>query len=209
MSNEEQYREILRRHLNDDAVEWVYSFFTRNNIFLHITRQRNSKLGDYSWPQRGRKYHKITVNGDLNPYMFMWVFLHEAAHFESYMKYDTRVQPHGHEWQAEYARLLRECVSFFPPEACDSIVLYASKIPLVRAVGRQVEDLLHRYDPGYTPEAVIHLDDLPAGSLFRIKRKPSILFRSDERRRTRWLCTDTATGRRYTVPAVAEVIPAD
>ena len=73
MSNEEQYREILRRHLNDDAVEWVYSFFTRNNIFLHITRQRNSKLGDYSWPQRGRKYHKITVNGDLNPYMFMWV----------------------------------------------------------------------------------------------------------------------------------------
>lgn len=206
MSNEEQYRDTLRRHLNEDAVDWVYNYFTRNNIFLHITRQRTTKLGDYSWPQRGRKYHKITVNGDLNPYMFLWVFLHEAAHFETRLRLGGSVQPHGHEWQAEYARLLRENIAFFPAEARDSIVRYANHIPFVRAIGRQIEETLHHYDKGYFSEAVTHLDDLPVGSIFRIKANPAILFRSDERRRTRWLCTDTATGRRYTVPAAAEVI---
>ena len=206
MSNEEEYRTILRRHLNDDAVDWVYDYFTRNNIFLHITRQRTSKLGDYSWPQRGRKYHRITVNGDLNPYMFLWVFLHEAAHYETRLKYNGSVQPHGHEWQAAYARLLRECIALFPPETHDSIARYASRVPLARATGQGIEELLRHYDKDYSPESVTRLDDLPAGSLFRLKRSPDILFRSDERRRTRWLCTDTATGRRYTVPATAEVI---
>ena len=206
MSNEEQYLEILHRHLNNDAAGWVYDYFTRNNIFLHITRKRSSKLGDYSWPQRGRKYHKITVNGDLNPYMFLWVFLHEAAHYETRLKYGGSVQPHGHEWQTAYARLLRECAVLFPPEARDSIEQYTSHIPFVRATGRLIEELLRRHDSGYTPETDIRLDDLPAGSLFRLKAKPDILFRNDERRRTRWLCTDVATSRRYTVPASAAVI---
>ena len=207
MSKEEQYHEILHRHLPADAVEWVYNYFTSNNIFLHITRERRSKLGDYRWPQRDRKYHQISVNGDLNPYMFLWVFLHESAHYETHLKHGNKVQPHGHEWQGEYARLLREKVGFFPEEARDTIVLYASHIPLVRANGRRVEELLQHYDPGYSPENITHLDDLPAGSLFRIKAKPAILFRSDEHRRTRWLCTDTATGRRYTVPDNAIVLP--
>ena len=144
-------------------MEWVYDYFRRNNIFLHITRQRSTKLGDYSWPQRGRSYHKISVNGDLNPYMFLWVFLHEAAHFETRMKHGGSVQPHGHEWQTEYARLLRECIALFPPETHDSIALYTSHIPFVRATGQHIEELLHHYDKDYSPEVITRLDDLPPG----------------------------------------------
>lgn len=206
LSEEEEYRAILRRHLNDDAVEWVYKYFTQNNIFFHITRGRRTKLGDYRWPQHERRYHQISVNGDLNPYMFLWVFLHEAAHFETHRKYSTRVQPHGHEWQTEYARLLRECLTLFPAEARETIALYANHIPFVRAVGRQAEELLRRHDPGYQPDTAVHLDDLSAGTLFRIKRNPVLLFRAEQRRRTRWICTDTGSGRLYTVPGTAEVV---
>lgn len=207
MTKEEQYREVLRRHLNDDAVDWVYNYFTRNDIFFHITRKRSTKLGDYRWPQKDRKYHQISVNGDLNPYMFLWVFMHEAAHFETYQRYSTRVMPHGHEWQAEFANLLRKNVDLFPPEVRDSIIHYTSRVPLYRATGRHIEELLRRQDKGYSSDAVLHLDNLTAGSLFRLKNRPEMLFRAIERRRTRWLCTEVNSGRQYVVQGTSEVIP--
>jgi hypothetical protein len=64
---------------------------------------------------------------------------------------------------------------------------------------------LHHYDPDYTATVHLVLDDLPAGSRFRLKNKPELLFESLERRRTRWLCREVTTGRTYTVAATAEV----
>ena len=207
MTTEERYRAILTNHLPAEAVDWVYNYLNRYKVHFHITRERTSKLGDYRWPQGNHNFHEISVNGDLNPYMFLWVLLHEAAHLETHLKY-KRVAAHGHEWQAEYAALLRENIHFFPAEVHASIALYASRIPLTRAVGRRIEEMLHRYDKGFDA-TVLHLDDLPAGSLFRLKRKPELLFRSQEKRRTRWLCKEVATRRQYTVNGSAEVEKVD
>lgn len=204
LTTEERYRAILHNHLPETAVEWVYGYLDRYKVHFHITRGRRSKLGDYRWPQGTHNYHEISVNGDLNPYLFLWVLLHEAAHLETHLHY-TDVQAHGHEWQGEYATLLREHLQIFPPEAQPHIALYASRIPLSRAVGRKVEELLHHHDKGYDGSAVLHLDDLPAGSLFRLKTKPDMLLRSVERRRTRWLCTEVSSRRQYTVNGAAEV----
>lgn len=204
MTTEERYRAILGNHLPADAVDWVYGYLNRYKVHFHITRGRRSKLGDYRWPQGDHNFHEISINGDLNPYMFLWVLLHEAAHLETHLKY-KRVSAHGHEWQGEYAALLRENIHFFPVEVRQFIELYSSRIPLARAVGRHVEELLRRHDAGYDASAVLSLDDLPAGSLFRLKAKPEHLFRSQEKRRTRWLCIDIATHRQYTVSGSAEV----
>ncbi len=138
--------------------------------------------------------------------MFLWVFLHEAAHLETHRKYSVKVPPHGHEWQMEYAQLLADMLEYFPPETRPTIILYASKIPLTRATGRKIEEMLRHYDSDYQPEVSTKLDDLPPGSLFRLKNKPELLFRSEEHRRTRWLCVDVATGRHYTVSGTAVVI---
>jgi predicted SprT family Zn-dependent metalloprotease len=48
----------------------------------------------------------ITVNGDLNPYSFLITTLHEFAHLHTYLKYGTRVAPHGEEWKNCYRKLL-------------------------------------------------------------------------------------------------------
>ena len=66
--------------------------------------------------------------------------------------------------------------------------------------------MLKRYNPDYNPAAELHLDDLPPGTLFRIAGRPSPLFRSIERRRTRWLCQDTATSRQYLVRGSSPVV---
>lgn len=204
MTTEERYRAILGNHLPSEAVDWVYNYLDRYKVHFHITRGRRSKLGDYRWPQANHNFHEISVNGDLNPYFFLWVLLHEAAHLETHLKHPG-AQAHGHEWQGEYANLLRGHLQFFPQESQPHIALYASRIPLPRAVGRKVEELLHHHDKGYDGTAVLHLDNLPAGSLFRLKAKPEHLFRSQEKRRTRWICIELATRRQYTVSGSAEV----
>ncbi len=205
MTTEERYRAILRNHLPAESVGWVYDFLNQYKVHFHVTRERRTKYGDYRWPQPNHLFHEMSVNGDLNPYLFLWVFLHEAAHLETHLKYRD-VQPHGHEWQAEYARLLAERLGDFPDDARPLISRYASRVPLSRVIGRRVEEMLHRYDAGAQDAPVLHLDDLPAGSRFRLKRNPSMLFVSVEHRRTRWLCRDEASGRMYVVAGSAEVV---
>lgn len=206
MTTEERYRAILRNHLPLEAVDWTYAYLDRYKVHFHITRGRRSKLGDYRWPQSGHEFHEISVNGDLNKYLFLWVFLHEAAHLETHVKY-ADVAPHGHEWQGEYARLLAEHAVWFPPEVQPLVARYASRVPLYRPLLRQIEELLHRYDKDYVEGAVVHLDDLSVGSRFRLKNKPEFVFESLEHRRTRWLCREVDTGRQYTVAGRAEVLP--
>ena len=218
LTNAEKYRRILENHLPPQAVDGVYNYLNLNKVHFHITRGRRSKLGDYRWPQPERdfteqtvakgqshNYHEMSVNGDLNPYLFLWVFLHEAAHLETHLKYD-KVQPHGHEWQEEYRQLIASHATLFPSDVQPLLARYVRRIPLNRSILRQIEALLHHYDPGYSNEEHLILDHLPAGSRFRLKARPDILFESLERRRTRWLCRDLATSRQYTIAATAEVI---
>ena len=208
LNTEERYLFILRRHLPAEAVEWVYTYADRHKLHLHVTRGRRSKLGDYRWPQPRHEYHEISVNGDLNPYLFFLVFLHEAAHLETHLKYTAHLSPHGHEWQAEYAALLLRHMDIFPEEVRPHIVSYTRHIPLQRRLGARIEELLHHYDKDYNPDTgILHLDDLEKGSFFRLKSRPDTLFRSVEHRRTRWLCHDAANARQYLISGTAEVVP--
>ncbi len=204
LTNQERYRRILANHLPAQAVDHVYNYLNLHKVHFHITRGRTSKLGDYRWPQANHDFHEISINGDLNPYLFLWVFLHEAAHLETHLHHEG-VTPHGHEWQSEYARLISTHAGLFPADVQPLLTRLARRIPLKRTLLRQVEALLHHYDPDYTATVHLVLDDLPAGSRFRLKNKPELLFESLERRRTRWLCREVTTGRTYTVAATAEV----
>ena len=161
MSNEEKYRRILSNHLPAEAVEWVYGYLNLHKVHFHITRERMSKLGDYRWPQPERDqrerivskrndhtFHEISVNGDLNRWFFLWVFLHEAAHLETYLKYTSHLSPftshlspspHGHEWQEEYRQLLIAHADLFPAEIQTLLKRYTRRIPLSHPIAKEIE----------------------------------------------------------------------
>ena len=204
MTTSERYRAILANHLPAAAVDWVYSYLDRYRVHFHITRGRRSKLGDYRPPCTGHQCHEMSVNGDLAPYLFLLVFLHEAAHLETRLHHGA-VAPHGREWQGEYARLLVDRAAIFPPDVQPLIAAYTSRLPLSRSAGQRLEQALRQY--GQPAAATLTVDDLAAGSTFRLAGRPDMELRMLERRRTRWLCVDDATGRRYTVSATAEVLP--
>lgn len=201
-----QYKQHLGRYLPTTAVERVFGVLNSHGVDLHITRERHSKLGDYRWPQRGHTHHEISVNGNLGPYMFLAVLLHEMAHLDTRLQYQGRVQPHGHEWQHNYARRLQEYRDCFPPESLDLLDRYVSHIPLVRRMGDAFEQVLRRYNPDYIPTQETTLDDLPVGTRFSLAAKPDVPFRSLEHRRTRWLCQNLADGKKYLVRGTAPVI---
>ena len=200
----EEYKSILAKYLPHAAVDPVYAFMSRHNVFFHITRKRTSKLGDYRWPQEHHPYHEISINGDLEPHLFLWVFLHEAAHLENRLHHPSS-QPHGHEWQNEYRTLIANSIHLFPESVQPLLARLTARLPLNHTLMQQVETSLRRLDPAHR-EAML-LDQLPAGSRFLLADRPGMTFMTVERRRTRWLCRDTATGRSYTVSASAEVIP--
>jgi len=202
----EQERQILARHLPAAAVDRIMDFIRQNRVHLNITRSRRTKLGDYSWAQRGRTFDRITVNGDLNPYRFLEVMLHEMGHHATYHQHGCRVQPHGREWQQAYARLLTAYCDCFPVEARAAVQRYASHIPLNAAAKEEMEDLLLRYDADYLPkEQKLLLDNLQPGTAFCLADDPRRRFRSVERRRTLWKCEEIGTGKLFLVRGAAEV----
>ena len=183
----------------------MYDYLSRHKVHLHVTRERLSKLGDYRWPRPDHPFHEISINGDLNPYLFLWVFLHEAAHLETHLKYHD-VAPHGHEWQHEYALLVTAHANLFPREVQPLLAHYVRRIPLKRSLLRKIEAFLHRYDPDHSDEKYLTLDDMQANDRFRLKKKPEMLFEVIEKRRTRWLCLEVASGRQYLLNGSAEVL---
>lgn len=207
MTNEEQNKAILRRYLPLSAVDPIYDYIVANGVRFHIKRQRTSKLGDYRMPQPHHNYNEISVNGDLPPHFFLLVMLHEMAHLETFKAYGRTVQPHGHEWQQQYRTLLIQYYNegHFPPEVYPLLKKYTARIPLNRAAGNELERRLKEIDNPSEADTVLLLKDLPEGALFRIKSHPEILFRSVEKRRTRYRCIDTGTGRAYLVSGEAEI----
>lgn len=203
--SETEYKQILGRYLPPEAVGPVYDFMQQHRVYLHITRERRSKLGDYRWPQPRHPGHEISVNGNLNPYLFLLVLLHEMGHLGTYVRHGSAVQPHGHEWQEEYRRLLAAFAGCFPADALPLLNAYTSRVPLCRAAGRRLEELLRRYDAGYAPSHNPTLDQLAPGTHFRLLRQPERQFRALERRRTRWLCEELSSGSKFLVHGSAEV----
>lgn len=202
----DQYKQTLSNYLPSEAVDRIFNFMDHYCVRLHITRERRSKLGDYRWPQSRHNYHEISVNGNLNKYFFLWVLLHEMAHLNCHQRYGLEVAPHGHEWQEEYRLLIIDYSDCFTEDLLPLLKQYCHRIPLNHTIETQIEQQLKCHDANYVPSASITLNELPQGTLFRIKSRPERLFRSIEKRRTRWLCEDTDTRQKFLVNGNAEVV---
>lgn len=195
---------LLAKYIPEPAVEQIARWVVEFDFKLKISRERNSKLGDYRAPQNGSN-HIITVNHNLNKYAFFITLVHEIAHLSTYNKHKDRVSPHGSEWKVEYKNLMRPFLSanIFPTD-----ILLALQKYLVNPAAASCSDVdllrvLKRYDETKEGQNLVFVEKLPLKTVF--KYNGGRLFEKGERVRTRYKCKEVSSGNIYLFHALAEV----
>jgi len=205
----QDYSDFLANYLPDKATPIIADFLFKNKISLKTTRRRATKLGDYAAPNPLKGHgHRITINSNLDKYTFLWVMLHEIAHYQVFTKYKRSVKPHGDEFQAALAKNLR----FFNERHCftaeteELIGTFYSRLPLKKALERQIERRFKELAGIAEVRRGIALRELPQGACFSLGKR---IFKKLEECRTRCKCLCINDNRLYSVSLEADVQPID
>ncbi len=192
----------LARYMPPAFVPTVSHWLTEHEVEVRITRSRQSKLGDYRSPQRG-KGHRISINRDLNPYAFTITLIHEIAHLHTFVQYKNRVKPHGEEWKREFQWLMGhfDLDRLLPQDVALALRHYLRNPAASSCTDPVLLTVLRRYDPQVP--GVTTLSELPPRSLFRLGKQR--IFRKGDKLRTRYKCLEISSQRFYLINGLAEV----
>jgi SprT protein len=161
-------KNLLAKHIPVRSVDRMMELLEGKNVHVKIARARFSKVGDYGCPLR-KAHHRISVNGDLNPYAFLITLVHEIAHMHVWNLHGTRARGHGREWKEEFGNLLTPFLQtgVFPDDIDVELERHLRKPRASTLSDVRLQAVLNRYDP--FPRT--RLTDLEPGARFRLKNK--------------------------------------
>lgn len=178
-----RYKEILSKYIPHHAVEYVYSMIKKYKITLTISKNRQTKQGDYRPPVR-HTTHRISINNNLNRFAFLLTLIHEIAHLEVWEKHGSKVRPHGYEWQESFHKLMTPLMNenCFPKELLPSI-----KNHLNKGYASTLSDIeLTRALMAYDESDAVLIEDIPDSTKFTLHDGRA--FRKKSRLKKRYLC---------------------
>ncbi len=194
---------IISRYVPLPAITELWKFFGSNVVNLKITKDRVTKFGDFRYSNGGTKVSQITVNGGLNKYSFLITLLHEMAHYKVYIQYSKACKPHGVEWKKAFQKIVAPFInSGIFPQPLETV--YRKHMQNPRAATHSDMDLLRCLNLYNSESEVenIHLEDIAFGEKFAFKGR---VFIKEEKRRTRYMCTDVNSKRKYTINGLATI----
>jgi hypothetical protein len=202
-SKRENISKALIRYIPACYIPYVVDLMFSEKLAFRISKPRKTKAGDYRPPFNGEP-HRISINGDLNPYAFLITTVHEFAHMTTHVKYGGKVLPHGIEWKNEFKRLLIPVLEQKElPETIEKALMRSlhnlkasscSDIHLMRAL-REFNEVDHDMEL---------LENIGNNMYFRLGK---MTFQRGILRRRKYLCTEVKTGKKYLVNRLAEVEP--
>ncbi len=207
MSSEEDLKEKiaiqLEKYLPVGFSLSIAELFLPIPVKFKIVNPRNTKLGDYR-PAHNGLPHRISINGNLNPYSFLITTIHEFAHLNAHVKYGSRIQPHGNEWKKTYRELL---IPIIESKLLPKDIEIALMNSLVNTKASSCSDIglsrvLKNYDK--QKDDYVLIEQLPINTKFTLQGK---LFIKGPLRRKRFVCEEIQTKKKYLIYAIAEVIP--
>ncbi|AXY78352.1 hypothetical protein D3H65_32090 [Paraflavitalea soli] len=201
MPKQEAPLDYLRRFIPEAAVLKVLDYLRQYNVHLTITQERKTVLGDYRHATQ-YKAHRISVNGNLNPYAFLITLVHELAHLVTFTQYANRVQAHGKEWKTLYALLLAEFLKegIFPADIQQALLQSMHDLPASSCADEGLMRVLKRYDRN---NGMVLIEDVPEGQLFDIGE--GRIFKKGKKLRKRYQCLEVKTGKMYLFSPIYEV----
>ncbi|MDR7845755.1 transcription elongation protein SprT [Riemerella anatipestifer] len=178
------------------AFSYVEKWCNGYSVFIKITKDRVSKLGDYK--KLKNKGHQITINGGLEKPLFFFVLTHEIAHLIAFEKY-KKIAPHGKEWKQTFRELILESLEIYDVDF-QKILLKFSKNP--KASFNASRDL-EMYFKKENRDGALFMENLDEGQIFTFRNAK---FRMIEKKKKRYLCTHLDTGRQYLFSPFAEIL---
>jgi len=187
----------LEKYLPQDTLQYLKIWFSDYYIHIKITRNRNSKLGDYrKLPDNS---HEITINSTLVPQLFFFVLTHELAHLIAFEKYGRRISPHGNEWKETFRKMLLESLQVYD-EDLKPIIVKFSKSPKANFMASP--DLVKYFHIETQDDSLQFIEELQKGDFFIYRNEKYLL---EGLIKKNYLCKNLATGRKYSFKPLARI----
>ncbi len=193
-------QEILEKHVPQAAVEYCFKLWQDQPFSFKISRTRSSCFGNYVF-RDGQ--HKITVNHDLHHFAFLITYIHEIAHQRAWLdKSRRKIEPHGKEWKKKFQELMIPMLNsdVFPKKILVPLAQYMQNPAASSVSFAPLSEALRSFDN--LDENEVSLSEIPDNQWFMFR---NITFQKLELRRTRVLCLEKNSKKRYTILATARV----
>ncbi|MGF1639124.1 MAG: transcription elongation protein SprT [Cyclobacteriaceae bacterium] len=192
---------ILERYVPANAVHYCYDVWIEHPFHFRVTKERNTKLGDYRYDPR-TKEHGITINHNLNCYAFLLTYIHEVAHLLTREQHKKRVMPHGVEWKASFQKLMLPILNdlVFPIDVLKPLQRYMRNPKASSQADPRLLMAMRNYDE--VKDGATSLEELKIGDFFVFH---GMAFQKMESKRTRVLCAHVPSGQKYLIPRLALV----
>ena len=194
--------EVFARFVPEGAVQYCNKLYQRLDFEFKVKKARQSKMGDYRYNFQSRK-QLISINNDLNPYAFLVTYLHEVAHLIAFNQYGRKIQPHGKEWKQCFREVATPMLKteIFPPSVLAALNHYFKNPKASSCSDPRLYQILKLYD---SDKQVILLKDIGIGEQFYFNKR---LFLKVEKKRTRSVCLEVKSKKKYLISDIAEVSP--
>lgn len=195
---------VLEEYIPPASLPAVLHYIRLYKVQLTITKKRKTILGDYRHTT-GIKNHRISVNGNLNPYAFLITLIHELAHLVTFDRHGNRVDAHGKEWKKIYRHLLLEFIhgEIFPVDIIQALERSLHDLPASSCADDVLMRVLRKYDQH--GDALQFVEQLEEGHLFEIDG--GRIFKKGKKLRKRFQCVEIKTGKLYLFSPIHTVKP--
>lgn len=188
---------VLQRYLPEHTLPFLRKWFADYYIHIKITKNRNSKLGDYR--QMPDRSHQITLNSTLQPELFFFVLTHELAHLLAFQKFGYRIAPHGAEWKQTFREMLLESIGVYDL-ALQPIIRKFSRSP--KANFMSSPELVRYFHIEDAEDPSVFLETLDVGQFFTYRNATYIINEKDKKK---YICTQQPSGRKFFFKPLARV----
>jgi hypothetical protein len=191
--------ELFHTHVPPAAADYCIGLAQRFPLRLVQAGRRSSKVGDFRpGPDTAGT---ITLNRGLNPYLFLITYVHEVAHHQVHIEQGPRTHPHGAAWKKCFRELMEPVLNenVFPPDLLGVLKFHLRNPKASTFADARLTRALRVFD---AEDGTKSLAELSAGALFILNDR---LYRKGYPRRTRVLCHQVGTRRRYLISGEARV----
>lgn len=198
----DQKVQILSKYIPDEAAPLISKWIDHYRCDFKISRNRDTKLGDYRPPQRGDG-HKISVNHNLNKYAFLVTTVHEFAHLQTWNEHKQQAKPHGLEWKNNFKKMMQPFfeLDIFPMDVKKAIVSYLQNPAASSCSDLNLYKTLRSYDQ--KDPTLLSVEKIPDQHAFIMKN--GRIFKKLGKIRKRYRCVEVKTGLIYLFSPIAEV----